>query len=186
MWKSILPAIAVGLMSSDASAQETGTTQPATEIPKPPTPAQPPEGKAPEPAGFVAQAAASNLFEIEAAKLALARSNDNFVRGFAQQLIDDHQKAQRELQDAAATQAVPFGPAMDAHQTEQLQTLRAAPDADFSAAFLSVQVTAHQSAMTLAALYGERGEAGALKAYAQAQYATLHTHFIKAQGGLNE
>lgn len=58
--------------------------------------------------------ALSNMAEIEAAKLALSKTQDQEVRTFAQQMIDDHTKAQNEVQAVAQAKGVELPTELDA------------------------------------------------------------------------
>lgn len=182
MLKFAVPALMLLLAPLGAAAQDT-ETEPATETPKPPAPGQPVNGAPPPPDVFAARAAASNQFEIRSAELALRRSQQTFVRELAGRLLADHQRAQSELEAAARSQSVPLQVTLDASQTEKLEALAGASEAEFDNAFLSAQMVAHQSAMELFALYAEKGAQGPLKAHAQAQYPTLHMHYLKAHSG---
>lgn len=182
MFKFALPALFI-LLSPLSAASQDAAPEPATETPKPPAPGQKIEGPAPAPADFVTQASASNAFEMQSAELAQKRSRQTFVRDFAALLLSDHTKAQAELEAAAKEQNVAFEPALSDKQKEKLDALQKATDADFDAAFLSTQMSAHQAAMELFARYAERGEKGPLKAHAEAQYPALHMHFIRAHNG---
>lgn len=50
--------------------------------------------------------AMSNLAEIETAKIALSQSKNDQVRNFAQKMIDDHQQAQKDLEQLAQAKGV--------------------------------------------------------------------------------
>ncbi|MBQ5942825.1 MULTISPECIES: DUF4142 domain-containing protein [unclassified Massilia] len=58
--------------------------------------------------------ALSNMAEIETAKLALSKSQNQEVKAFAQQMIDDHTKAQTEVQSLAQTKGVTLPTELDA------------------------------------------------------------------------
>lgn len=182
MFKFALPALFI-LLSPISAASQGAAPEPATETPKPPAPGQKIEGPAPAPADFVTQASASNAFEMQSAELAQKRSRQAFVLELAARLLSDHTKAQAELEAAAKDQNTAFEPALSPAQQEKLDALQKATDADFDAAFLSTQMSAHQAAMELFARYAEHGEKGPLKVHAEAQYPVLHMHFIRAHNG---
>ena len=50
--------------------------------------------------------AVSNLAEIETGKIALSQSKNDQVRNFAQKMIDDHQQAQKDLEQLAQAKGV--------------------------------------------------------------------------------
>src|SRR4051794_35989548 len=55
---------------------------------------------------FVKKAAQDGMTEVEVGKLALTKSQDPAVRGFAQKMVDDHSKANAELAQIAAAKGV--------------------------------------------------------------------------------
>ncbi|HET9486357.1 MAG TPA: DUF4142 domain-containing protein [Chryseosolibacter sp.] len=50
---------------------------------------------------FVEKAARSNMAEIKFSEIAVAKSTDSLIRSFAKKMVDEHTKAQNELQDIA-------------------------------------------------------------------------------------
>ena len=58
--------------------------------------------------------ALSNMAEIETAKLALSKSQNQEVKTFAQQMIDDHSKAQAEVESLAQAKGVTLPTELDA------------------------------------------------------------------------
>lgn len=58
-------------------------------------------GDAPSPAVFVSKAAQDGMTEVELGKVALDKSKDAKVREFAQRMVTDHGKANRELASIA-------------------------------------------------------------------------------------
>ena len=57
-------------------------------------------------AAFLKQAARNGLAEVEGSKLAVGKASNTQVKGFAQQMVDDHGKAHEELKALAATKGV--------------------------------------------------------------------------------
>ncbi|HWU64078.1 MAG TPA: DUF4142 domain-containing protein [Ensifer sp.] len=153
---------------------------PATELPQNATPAKPPEGQPPGADVFVDQIASFNLFDLELARLAQKRSNDPKMRALADKAMEVDQKAQDELQAAANEQRVRFQPNLTAEQAEKLNALKAAPNDQLDTVFLSARMAAAQSQMSLLALYGSKGEAGALKRYALSAFQQARTNFLEA------
>lgn len=139
----------------------------------------------PDPASFAKSAAEGINFEIMAAKIALRRSMETVIRSFAEQLLEDNQKAQADLQEAANSHGTTIEPSLSKNQLEQLQALEAAPKDQFGAAFLSLQAVAHQEALKLHFEFAEGAKEGQLKAYARSQLSTLRMHLVHAQSASN-
>lgn len=173
--------ISAFLLSLGPGALVAQTNAPATEIPRVPSPGDPAEGEAPSVQAFAAQAGAANLFAIGAAELALERSADDGAQALARQLLNEIGRAQDDLETAAEAQSVPFEPQLDAEQAQKLQAMRNAPADQFDNVFMSALMVAHQAAMEAVTLYGDKGEAGALKAWAVSYYPTLRNNYLKAR-----
>jgi putative membrane protein len=112
---------------------------------------------------FVAKAGASDKFEIESAKLETASSNPAIAK-FANQMITDHTKSTQMVKQAAmADKLTPKPPMLDAKQTKDLATLRAANGAARDTLYVSQQKMAHAQALNLMQSYASSGTAANLK-----------------------
>ncbi|MBX9469818.1 MAG: DUF4142 domain-containing protein [Rhizobium sp.] len=164
--------------STTAYAQE---GQPATQQTPPVTPSQAATVVALDPVGFAREAAAANAFEILSSEVALRRSQSPDVKQFAQTMVDDHRRAQKELQDSAKADNVNLSEDLSMEQQQTLLALEQAEESQFDSAYLSVQVKAHDQAIQLLSSYSESGPVGGLKTYATAHYPKVRTHMVRAQ-----
>ena len=139
----------------------------------------------PTAADFAKQAAQANLYEIQAAEIALQRAKQPGVRDLAQGILADHKKAQEDLIEAAQGGNEVIDDKLEAAQSKQLQALREAGDGEFDALYLSDQLRSHQAAMEFLSAYAENGEAGPLKTYAQAAFPTVRMHLVKVKAHSN-
>lgn len=165
--------------AATAGAQQTAPIQQL------PTPQPSTETEALDPAGFVRQAAASNEFEILSSELALRRSEDPQVRDFAQAMLDDHRRAQEQLNSAAEADAVAIVMELSMEQKQTLTALEQAEESQFNSAYMSAQMKAHDQAIRLLGAYADHGAAGSLKTYAVANYPLIRTHKVRAQSLTN-
>ena len=131
---------------------------------------------------FAERAAASNTFEIEAARVALEKAKDEEARTFAKDMISDHEKAGLALAMAAKEENIQFDEVLDEQHRKQLDALKAAPDKDFDQAYLSTQVLAHEEVVKLFNEYAQSSNAGALKAFAEKSLGTLRAHNVRIHG----
>ncbi|MEO7240112.1 MAG: DUF4142 domain-containing protein [Sphingomicrobium sp.] len=115
-------------------------------------------------AGFAKAVAASDMFELESAKLALAKSPSADVKSIAQMLQREHSKSTADLKAAAGADAVT--PALDADKQALLDQLKPLTGVAFERAFLIQQRTAHQKALAVLQNYGQSGDNPALKDFA--------------------
>ena len=159
----------------------TAHAQDTTPVQQLPTPEASEETKALDPAGFAQQAAASNEFEVLSAELALRRSQDVEVRKFAETMLDDHRRAQQQLQTAAEADSVAMVTELSMEQKQTLTALEQAEESQFDSAYMSAQMKAHDEAIRLLGAYADNGAAGSLKTYAVANYPLVRTHKVRAQ-----
>ena len=135
--------------------------------------------------GFVPAAAMSDLYEIEAGKIAVQRGNAD-VKKFGQMMIDHHTKMSTEFKAALKAANIAEPPAtLDERRQGLLNNLKAAGDTDFDEAYLHQQAAAHLEALTLHKTYASRGDNAALKAVAEKAQPIVQQHIdeLKRIGG---
>lgn len=131
---------------------------------------------------FVRKVAISDLYEISAARLALAHGNDA-ERTFAISMLEDHGKTSSELKRVVANDALKIDmPSQldDAHQAK-LQRLNSARGQDFVNAYASQQVEAHKEAISLFENYARSGDHPELKSWAVKTVPALKHHLEMAE-----
>lgn len=144
-------------------------------------------GMAPKTEDFVAEAATSDMFEIESSKLALERSDDA-TKAFAQQMIADHEKTTGELKGLVSSGKVEaqVPTAMTSAQPDMLNKLKGLQGADFNKQYHSDQEDPHTDAVDLFKRYGDSGDNSSdLKAWAASTRPTLE-HHLQMVTDLNE
>lgn len=97
----------------------------------------------------VIRGGAMDMYEIEAARLALSMSSNASVRAFAQQMINDHTASSAQM--AQALQSIGMNPPpaqLTPDLSARLERLRTA-GSGFDAMYLADQVQAHQEALSL-------------------------------------
>ena len=133
---------------------------------------------------FVAKAGASDLFEIEAAKVAAKRSTNPEVKKFAAMMEKAHSATTAELKTAiAASGATITLPTMlSKDMQDELDDLNKADAKDFDKTYADSQVDAHQAALNLLQRYAQDGDTAALKAFAAATAPKVQEHLNMAEG----
>lgn len=128
------------------------------------------DADAPDPAtpqGFVTMAASSDMYEIEAGRLAQENGTSQSVKDFGAMMVKDHTASSDKLKTAVgaggADLAIP--PAMLPRHQQQLDALRNAGDA-FDATYIQQQEAAHQEALALLQGQASAGTVASLKAFA--------------------
>jgi len=129
---------------------------------------------------FVTEASAAGMAEIDAAKLALKKSQSADVKTFAQHIIDDHTKAGEELKSIAQQQKLELSdsPGMVNQAKAKVLDVR---DESFDAAYANNQVGAHEDAVKLFTDAANNSADTEIKAFAQKTLPVLQQHLEMAQ-----
>ncbi len=161
-------APAADTAATDAAAMAAAEATPATPV-------------APTAAEFVEKAAASDMFEIEAGKLAQSKAKNAEVKTFAGEMVTAHTKSTADLKKAIADSGQTITPpaALPADLKARLDALNAAPD--FDKAYVDGQVAAHEEALALLQSYSTGGDVPAMKTFATAAVPMVQTHLDRAR-----
>ncbi|MBA2467260.1 MAG: DUF4142 domain-containing protein [Sphingomonas sp.] len=132
--------------------------------------------------GFVTAAAATDLYEIESAKLAASKSGSTEIKEFAGHIQTDHTKSTAELKTAASQAKATVSPALDAEKQAMLDQLKAASGAEFDRLYLQQQKAAHEKALALLQSFAQSGDAEPLKAFARKTTPVIEGHIEHLNG----
>ncbi len=133
--------------------------------------------------GYVPNAAIGDMYEIQAAEIALERTANPQVRELAQMIVTDHRAASQSLM-ALAPQAAPdvtLPPDLDERRQGLIDTLRTANAAAFDQVFLDQQVAAHQEALTLHRGFADNTDAPQLATHAREVAPKIEMHLERAR-----
>lgn len=138
-----------------------------------------------DPQGFVTAMATSDMYEIQAAKIAEGRSTSAKVKAFAAKMIHDHSATTVELKGILAKgSATNVTAPTDLDQRRQglIDNLKSATADGFDKTYLDQQVAAHTEAESTLNNYGGKGDNDALKAFAveTAPKVQKHLDMVKA------
>jgi putative membrane protein len=128
-------------------------------------------------ARFVAN---TNTAEVELGKLAQQRASNNQVKQFAEQMVNDHTKANAELRQAAGSTLVPSGRELDAKHQQLREKLMKLSGAEFDREYMTAMVDGHQDAISRFEQQA-KAESGQLKNFAEKTLPTLRQHLQQAQ-----
>ncbi|RDE06920.1 DUF4142 domain-containing protein [Sphingomonas aracearum] len=133
---------------------------------------------------FANSAAASDAFEIESSKMALASSSSAAVKSFAQKMIDAHTDSTAKLKSTTASlsPAITPVPALNAEQQKLIDGLKGKTGADFDRAYLAAQATGHAETLELLKAYAASGDVPALKTFASGLVPIVTAHLNMAKG----
>ncbi|HMC14631.1 MAG TPA: DUF4142 domain-containing protein [Albitalea sp.] len=132
--------------------------------------------------GFLNNAAQGGLAEVESSKLALTKGVNTQVKGFAQQMVDDHEKANKELQALAESKGVKLPDAPSVAQRAKIKLLSARDGAGFDRQYASsMGVSAHEDTIRLFEKAARDAKDADVKAFAAKILPTLAHHLQMAR-----
>lgn len=132
---------------------------------------------------FVRDAAMGDMYETEAAKMALARSRSDEVKSMARMILDDHTAASAKMKGlvAAGTVKETLPTELDERRKGMLDNLRGSGGTDFDGRYIKQQVAGHHEAFALMTGYKTAGQDPALKAFAAEVEPKIKMHLDMAQ-----
>lgn len=135
-----------------------------------------------ETAQYVNKAAMTDLFEIDASKLALQKTQNKAIRQFAEMMIHDHTASTAQLTKILKQKNLEAPPkALAPDQQSKLDNLKSLSGKEFDAAYLNAQVQGHQDALQLHQDYAASGQDKELKAFALKVSKTVQMHLDHAR-----
>jgi len=135
-----------------------------------------------EDASFLKQAAENGHAEVESSRLALKRTSNATVKSFAQQMIDDHTRAGKELETLAKSKGVEVSKEPSVMQQGKIKLLGRAEGAAFDAQYADeFGVKAHESTVQLFEKAQAEVKDADVKAWATKTLPTLRQHLQHAQ-----
>lgn len=169
----LLAAAAVTLISACGSMKgghSAGMNQPSAAAPK----------SAME---YVATAASSDMLEIQSSRFVLQRTQNAQVRSFAEQMMRDHPRLSETLMAAARRGGLnPHTPALMPRHADMLNKLASTGPAQMDAAYLAMQVIAHEEALTLHQMYAASGDNTSLRDAATSAVPVVRGHLQHVRG----
>ncbi|HSD93296.1 MAG TPA: DUF4142 domain-containing protein [Methyloceanibacter sp.] len=139
--------------------------------------------QAPTTENFVNTVAISDMFEIESGKLADQKAQNDDVKSFGEQMVEDHTETSDELKELIEDQniKVELPTKLDDEHQAKLDKLQGLSGAQFDKRYMKTQVNAHQKAVALFEKYAASGENEDLKEWAEDTLPTLKEHLEEAK-----
>jgi putative membrane protein len=125
---------------------------------------------------FVATAAEAGTAEVAMAKVARERAASSAVSSFAARMIDDHGKANQELQKIATSKGLSPSDKLSASDRSAMKMLQGASGRAFDQKYVHLQLAAHEQAVALFEGEAENGQDADLKAFADSTLPILRSH----------
>jgi len=118
--------------------------------------------------GFVTAAATSDMYEVEAGKIAAERSSNSAVKDLASHMVKAHTETTDKLKSILASNNVNATPPahLDARRQGMIDNLRGAKAVDFDHRYVTQQQAAHEEALILMRGYAKDGDNPEVKKFA--------------------
>lgn len=130
---------------------------------------------------FIEKATLANMFEVEAAKIALDRTQVQAIKDFAQKMHDTHNAALTELGSLSTAAMVAPPIALDNAHMDKLESLRNASVEDFDDVYIDQQTEAHENTLNLMKDYASNGQDAGLQAFAMKTAPTVEAHLTEVR-----
>jgi putative membrane protein len=125
---------------------------------------------------FATEASQGGMFEVKSSQLAIDKGVTGPTRDFAQMMIDDHGKANRDLESLVHKKGGTISNALDAQHQELLDELSALSGKEFERKYHDDQVKGHDDAIALFERYSKNADDPDVKAFANRLLPTLRAH----------
>lgn len=132
---------------------------------------------------FVINAALSDSYEVQAARMAMQRSGSQQARDFADRMVRDHTMTTQQLATVLQSNGTPVltPAALDPRHVTMINDLAVAQGADFDRRYAIQQVAAHRDAVALLQNYAQSGDNPALRQWATQSLPMIQEHLRLAQ-----
>lgn len=133
--------------------------------------------------GFVTALATSDMYELEAARIAATKGQAAGVKELAAMITTDHTASTSNLKTIAPVEAAQttLPTALDERRQGLIDNLNAAAPADFDRVWLTQQVAAHNEALTLLNGFKDKSDAPQLAALAMEVIPKVTAHRDRAE-----
>lgn len=138
---------------------------------------------APSTPDFVQQVAMSDLYEVEAGKIAAAKGQSDAAKQFGQHMVEAHAQTTAELKGVVEAEKidVTLPMALDEKHQRMIEDLNAAHDADFDKTYARQQVSAHEKVVDRFSRYADKGDNAVVKAFAAKTLPVIKQHLEEAK-----
>ena len=138
---------------------------------------------APSTPEFIQKAAMSDMYEVQAGKIAGDKGQSDAVKQFGNQMVDAHSKTTEELTGIVKNKniKVDLPTKLDDQHQKLIDDLTSASAANFDKTYAQQQVDGHQAAVDLFKKYADRGDDPDVKQFAEKTLPTIQHHLDEAK-----
>jgi len=130
---------------------------------------------------FLVCAAIDNNAEMQLGQLAQTKATDPQVKQFAQKMMQDHQQAQRDLQEAAQQAGVQLPRSVPATKQQELRVFQSLSGKEFDQQYIACMQAGHAKAVNQYQAVAQLSKNDQIKAYASKTLPTLQQHYQQVQ-----
>jgi putative membrane protein len=130
---------------------------------------------------FVTQASAAGLAEVNLSREAMQHATAANMKKFAQHMVEDHTKANMELNQLADKKGLRVAMSMDQKHQELADELARLTGAEFDRGYSDAMLMDHKEAVTLFSDEAKNGQDADVKAWAGKTLPTLKEHLKMAE-----
>jgi putative membrane protein len=130
---------------------------------------------------FVMQAAQGGLAEVRLSEIAQQRATTAAIKKFAQQMVTDHTRLNKEITDLAGKEGINIPKEVDAKHRTHIEKLSKLSGNDFEREYMQHQVMAHEKAVEMFRHQAKSGQDEQIKALATKALPILEGHLRQAR-----
>jgi len=132
-------------------------------------------------AQFVMKVSGAGMAEVDMGNLGVKQATNPDVKKFAQKMVDDHTKANRELMDLANQKRLKAADEMPAEHQKMRERMSQLKGDEFDREYMAAMVKDHVEAVALFEKQSRNGQDEDLKKWAAQTLPTLREHLRMAQ-----
>jgi putative membrane protein len=130
---------------------------------------------------FVKEAAAGGMEEVQLGQLAVQKASNADVKNFGQHMVDDHSKANSQLQQIASQKGVTVPAKLPPSKQKDIDKLSKLNGAAFDRAYMSMMVKDHVKDVSEFQKASKNAKDADVKSFASATLPTLQDHLKMAK-----
>jgi putative membrane protein len=125
----------------------------------------------------------SDMYEVEAGKVATTKGQADAVKQFGQQMVEAHTKTTEELKGIVQAEKirVDLPTTLDSKHQKMIDDLNKASAADFDKTYAKQQVDGHKEAEDLFETYAKKGDNAAVKQFASRALPVIKQHLDESK-----
>jgi putative membrane protein len=146
----------------------------------------PPKDSVSADAKLIRQIAADNLLEVRLGELAQHQATNRTVRKFAERMVTDHGKLEKQWTDLAAKHGLPIKAALSSKKQKKIDRLRQATGATFDREYMIAMVKGHAKTAAELEVQVDSGRSEPVRKMAGYTLPIVRDHLLAARAAAKE